>query len=214
MANPDSGPTAGAGDPCDPRNLTPFIREMAQKYGINPDIAVKVAKSEGLGSFKCQVPGEHSYTAFQLYCGGGLGNLFHQQTGLDVSDPKNERAAIDFALKYASENGWGAWHGAAHAGIGNWDGIDRSHAPADLSRDKWDSSAPGVCPPDTPIEGRAHTRGTGPAAAGPYAHHFRHPHPHRHHRHHSLWSIFHHNNHRHPNPTPAGKVERRHHMVP
>ncbi len=117
-------PTGGIQGFNDPRGLIPYIRERAQTYGINPDVAVNVAQSEGLGSFKSSVPGENSYGAFQLYTGGGLGNDFQRATGLDPSDPKNEQAGIDFALKHASQHGWGAFHGAKNRyGYGPWEGI-------------------------------------------------------------------------------------------
>src|SRR5512139_1317364 len=108
----------------DPRALVPFIRETAAKYGIDPDVAVKVAESEGLNQFTSGIPGENSYGAFQLNTQGGLGNEFQKATGLDPSDPKNEQATIDYALKYASKKGWGAFHGAKNRyGYGPFEGI-------------------------------------------------------------------------------------------
>ena len=35
----------------DPRGLSDYIRETARKYGVDPDVALKVAKSEGLRDF-------------------------------------------------------------------------------------------------------------------------------------------------------------------
>lgn len=105
----------------DPRGMIPYIRETAKKYGIDPDIAVRVAKSEGLSN----PVGDRgmSHGAFQLYKGGGLGNDFQKSTGLDAADPANERATIDYALQNASKKGWGAFHGAKRVGIGNREGI-------------------------------------------------------------------------------------------
>src|SRR5512139_1044912 len=115
----------------DPRALVPFIRETAAKYGIDPDVAVKVAESEGLNQFTSGIPGENSYGAFQLNTQGGLGNDFQKATGLDPADPKNEQAAIDFALKHASQNGWGAFHGAKNRyGYGPWVGIGGNPIPS------------------------------------------------------------------------------------
>jgi hypothetical protein len=117
-----AGPTPG-----DPRGLTAFIREVAAKYNVSPEVALRVAKSEGLGSFQSGVfkngVQEPSYGAFQLYTGGGLGNEFQKATGLDPSDPKNEKATIDYALKHASTHGWGPWYGAKNTGIGEFEGI-------------------------------------------------------------------------------------------
>lgn len=109
-----------------------YIRAAAARRGINPNVAMAVAKSEGFNSFQSTVPSakgpngrEDSWGAFQLYKGGGLGNEFQKATGLDPADPANERATIDFALDDARKNGWKAFHGARNTGIGNWAGIDR-----------------------------------------------------------------------------------------
>jgi hypothetical protein len=106
----------------DPRGLVPFIRETAQKYGINPDTAVAVAHSEGLGFFL----GDNGQSggAFQLYTGGGMGNEFQRDTGLNPLDPANEKATIDYALRRAAKEGWGAWHGARRIGITGFAGIN------------------------------------------------------------------------------------------
>ena len=129
----------------DPRGLEPYIRETAQKYGVDPEIAVRVAKSEGLRSFRSGVrqksgQEEPSWGAFQLYTGGGLGNEFQKATGLDPSDPANEKATIDYALKTAAKVGWGPWHGAKNTGIGEWEGIGRS------SPEKTAATAAGATP--------------------------------------------------------------------
>lgn len=105
----------------DPRGKEGKIREAAAKYGIDPEIALKVAKSEGLRDFLGD--GGKSGGAFQLYTGGGLGNKFKKETGLDPLDPKNEDATIDFAMKEAKQSGWKPWYGAAKVGVGQWDGI-------------------------------------------------------------------------------------------
>jgi hypothetical protein len=119
----------------DPRGLSDYIRETAKKYGIDPEVALRVAKSEGLRSFRSGVrtksgTEEPSWGAFQLYTGGGLGNQFQKDTGLDPSDPKNEKATIDYALKTAAKTGWGPWHGAKNTGIGEYEGISGGAATA------------------------------------------------------------------------------------
>ena len=115
----------------DPRGKEAHIRATAQKYGIDPDVAVKVAKSEGLRDFL----GDNGKSggAFQLYTGGGLGNKFKKETGLDPLDPKNEDATIDYALKEAAKGGWGPWYGAAKVGVGKWDGITGGTAKTDAA---------------------------------------------------------------------------------
>ena len=116
--------------PNDPRGLTDYIRETATKYGIDPDVALRVAQSEGL---KDPI-GDNgkSFGAFQLYTGGGVGNEFQRDTGLNPSDPANERATIDYALRRAAQVGWGPWHGAARVGIGQWQGIGGQGPPSDV----------------------------------------------------------------------------------
>lgn len=103
-----------------------FIRAEAAKRGINPDVALAVAKSEGFSN----PIGDNgtSFGAFQLHVtpdgrGNAVGDQFKKATGRDPSDPANERAAIQFALDDARAHGWGAYHGAARVGIGAWAGI-------------------------------------------------------------------------------------------
>lgn len=113
-----------------------YIRQKATSMGIDPNVAVKVARSEGLGQgiwqSNYQKGGyrEPSYGPFQLLKGGqgtgfpeGMGNQFQKATNLDPSDPKNVYQGIDFALNHAKNNGWGAWYGAGKVGVGKWDGI-------------------------------------------------------------------------------------------
>jgi hypothetical protein len=105
-----------------------FIRAEAVKRGIDPDVAMRVARAEGFNSFVSAIPGEQSYGAFQLHVtpggrGGAVGDQFRSQTGLDPSDPSNERAGIAFALDDIRRNGWGAYHGAARAGVTQWAGV-------------------------------------------------------------------------------------------
>ncbi len=104
----------------DPRHLEPTIRAAAQKYGVDPDYAMRVAQSEGLAN----PIGDNgkSHGAFQLYTGGGLGNEFINQGG-DIND---EPATIDYAMKRAAQGGWGPWNGAKKIGITGFMGINRN----------------------------------------------------------------------------------------
>jgi hypothetical protein len=107
-----------------------FIRSEAERRGINPDIAVAVAKSEGFNNYSGDLDATGkptSFGAFQLHYPGvgrntadGLGTLFTKQTGLDARDPRTEREQIRFALDQAKAGGWRPWHGwpgSAFAGI-------------------------------------------------------------------------------------------------
>jgi hypothetical protein len=108
--------------------MADYIQERARAYNIDPNIALRVARSEGFNQFSSGIRGENSYGAFQLNTQGGLGNDFQRETGLDPRDPANEKTAIDWSLKYASQHGWGPWHGAKNTGIGRWQGINRGAA--------------------------------------------------------------------------------------
>ncbi|MET0718184.1 MAG: hypothetical protein ABWY34_07260 [Pseudoxanthomonas sp.] len=94
-----------------------FIRQEAVKRGIDPDVAVRVARSEGLApdTWQSRVAGpegrETSYGPYQLLAGGGLGDVFEKRTGLQVEDPSTVQEQVKFALDEASRGGWGPWHG-------------------------------------------------------------------------------------------------------
>lgn len=119
-------------------DIASYIAKAATARGIDPDIALKVAQSEGgLNSWNLQSGyvkngvREQSYGPFQLYKGGGLGNEFMAKTGLDPALAANGPAGVDFALDHAAKNGWGAWYGAAKVGVGNWDGIGKASGALD-----------------------------------------------------------------------------------
>jgi hypothetical protein len=126
----------------DPRGLTPFIRQTAARYGINPDTAVRVAASEGLAN---PIGDQNtSFGAFQLHTApGAMGADFQRDTGLDPSNPANEKATIDYALRRASQGGWGPFHGAARSGIGEREGIGgEGQLQAQMTED--DHAVPGL----------------------------------------------------------------------
>ena len=174
LKNPPVTPTVSAPVPTapppaavqkgDPRGMAQFIRQTAAKYGIDPETAMRVAKSEGLSTFQSSVVKngvrEPSWGAFQLYTGGGLGNLFQKETGLDPSDPANEKATIEYALKHASQKGWGSWYGARNTGIGNWDGIGDMPATATATAS---TAPPAVASAATPFTDPAANVATTPA---------------------------------------------------
>jgi hypothetical protein len=118
-----------------------YIRARAARYGIDPDVAVSVARSEGLGGSYSGDQGS-SFGPYQLHLGGlapggnavsGLGDIFKNATGLDPRDPSTWKQQIDFALSYAAAHGWGAFHGAARSGLGAWAGIGAAGAAAAVS---------------------------------------------------------------------------------
>lgn len=113
-----------------------YIRDAAVARGIDPEIAVRVARSEGLApntwqsNYRRGGYREPSYGPFQLLVGGpgtgfprGMGNDFKRVTGLDPANPENVYQSIDFALDHAAQHGWGAWYGAPKVGISRYQGI-------------------------------------------------------------------------------------------
>ena len=122
------------------------IRRYAASVGIDPDIAIRVAREEGLApdtwqSNLMQPYGrEASYGDFQLHVDPtgkrpGLGNEFKARTGLDPADPANWEKMNMFALDQARKKGWGDWMGAAKAnitgmmGVGGQPAADPQSAP-------------------------------------------------------------------------------------
>ena len=107
-----------------------YIRQAAARRGIDPQKAVDVANTEGgagrIGRARQNSQGAPAFSHFQLYVGGpgnpGLGDEA-LAAGIDPRDPSQWKQAVDFALDHAARKGWGAFQGAAAAGIGAWDGI-------------------------------------------------------------------------------------------
>jgi hypothetical protein len=110
-----------------------FIRQAAAMRGVDPDIAVRVALSEG-GLTPATWTGDHgsSFGPYQLHYAGmagganavsGLGDAFTTETGLRADDPSTWRQQIEWSLDHAARGGWTPWHGAAAVGIQPLDGV-------------------------------------------------------------------------------------------
>jgi hypothetical protein len=114
-----------------------YVQEAAAKRGIDPKIAQEVVRREGLHAWQSSVvkngKREESWGPLQLYTGGGVGNKFQKDTGLDPRDPKNWQATVDYGLDHAVKNGWGAWYGAKAAGITGKMGIGPNAAPQGIT---------------------------------------------------------------------------------
>ena len=112
------------------QEIIDYIRQSAQARNISPEIALRVASSEGLNKYV----GDNgsSFGPFQLHYGnvaaggnrvGGLGDVFTKTTGLNARDPSTIPQQIDFSLDQAAKGGWGPWHGwkgDANAGINGY----------------------------------------------------------------------------------------------
>ena len=121
-----------------------YVRQSAIRHGIDPDVAVAVAKAEALNVFDPDKP-DHggddgsSFGLYQLHYGGmskampnaGLGDEFTAKTGLDARDPSTWKQQVEFSHDWAAKNGWGSWMGAKNNGIGNWDGITPCSGPVE-----------------------------------------------------------------------------------
>lgn len=99
-----------------------YIRAKASALGIDPNIAERVARSEGLNkSLGAGGDGGTSDGPFQLHVGGGLGDAYERQFHHSIHDKRYWKDQVDFALGQARKGGWGpwhGWHGPANAGIG------------------------------------------------------------------------------------------------
>jgi hypothetical protein len=121
---------AGATGTAPFEEMVAYAKQAAASRGMDVDTALKVLRSEGLqpGTWQSNVINklgmrETSFGPGQLLKGGGLGDVFEKQTGLDVTDPANWRQNIDFTFDQAIKRGWTPWHGAAAAGIGAREGL-------------------------------------------------------------------------------------------
>jgi hypothetical protein len=123
------------------QEMEAYIRAKAVELGIDPDIAVKVARSEGLkeGTWQAEAQldygREQSYGPFQLHNAPkghrpGMGNDFVRATGLDPSNTDTWDEGIDFALNQAKRGGWGPWFGAKKVGVTGMMGIGGQPGPA------------------------------------------------------------------------------------
>lgn len=118
-------------------DIETYIRQAAAARGIDPDIAVRVAKAEGglkdptrQSLVKKGGVQEPSYGPFQLLVGGegtgfprGLGNAFVEKYGMHPSDPEAWQKGIDFALDTVKQDGWRQWYGAKAVGVNRFDGV-------------------------------------------------------------------------------------------
>jgi hypothetical protein len=83
--------------------------------------------------------------------GGGLGNKFQKETGLNPLDPKNERASIAWAMGHAGRTkSWEPWHGRHSAGVGTHEGFNyKGGVPADAKHEGQRHLLGNVTPPSS-----------------------------------------------------------------
>jgi len=119
--------------------LEEYIRYAAQQRGIDPDIAVRVARGEGglKDPFrhgegpapKSQSPEfgsrENSFGPFQLYISGNNAGLGDRALAAGIDPRKDWKGGIDYALDEVTKRGWGQWYGAKAAGITGMMGVGK-----------------------------------------------------------------------------------------
>lgn len=114
-------------------DIAAYIRQAALARGIDPEIAVRVARSEGglkdpfrQGESMLSYGREESYGPFQLHMrNGGVGA---RALAAGIDPRTNWRGGVDYGLDEAANKGWGQWFGAARVGIGNREGLEGAHA--------------------------------------------------------------------------------------
>jgi hypothetical protein len=115
-----------------------YIREAAARRGINPDIAVRVAMSEGglkdpykQSDVRTFYGREESFGPFQLLMRGGLGQ---EAMKYGIDPRKDWKRGVDYALDTVARKGsWADFHGAADTGISNTAGLGKGIKPIGVS---------------------------------------------------------------------------------
>lgn len=124
--------------------ITAYIVQAATARGIDPNVALTVARGEGglANPFrhgegpapKSQAPGlgplENSFGPFQLYISGTGAGLGDRAVAAGIDPRKNWQGGVDFALDEAKRAGWGQWYGAKANGITGRMGIGGAPGPA------------------------------------------------------------------------------------
>ena len=96
-----------------------FIRDYAAKIGVNPELAVGIARAEGMNSTGFRSANQastvdvsggqpFSFGDFQLNTKGGMG-VDALKAGIDPRDPKQWQAADQFALDQMKASGIAPW---------------------------------------------------------------------------------------------------------
>lgn len=110
-----------------------YIRQAAQKRGYDPEAVMRIVMNEGgvkdaalrSRGYDPSLGGqEQSYGPFQMNMHAGLGKRLLQEKGIDVRDPNNVYAGIDYALNAAGIEGWTPWLNTQNKlGYDKWTGL-------------------------------------------------------------------------------------------
>ena len=116
-------------------DLQSIIRREASLRNIDPEVAIRLWRSEGNTSYQSNIERtgsgsyrgrEASFGPFQLYIGGGLGNDYERLTGRELVNDNNLEGItkqIQFALDMAVKQGWTPWYGRNTVGISPRQGL-------------------------------------------------------------------------------------------
>lgn len=117
------------------RDIEDMIRDEARLRSMDPDVAVRIFRAEGAGSYQSQIPRrgrgslggrEASFGPYQMYIGGGMGNEYQEDTGRDLATdntPEGIENQIRYALDQAVVSSWQPWYGRGPAGVGRYEGL-------------------------------------------------------------------------------------------
>lgn len=136
--------------------LVAYIKQAAAQRGIDPEIALRVARSEGglddpfrhgagpaPKSQSAQYGGtENSYGPFQLYVSGTGAGLGDRAVAAGIDPAKDWQKGIDFALDEVTRKGWGQWYGAKGQGITGYMGVGGKRSPALYGTDAQNAAPP------------------------------------------------------------------------
>ena len=110
-----------------PADVEKYVRSVAAKNGIDPDVAARVIRQESSFKFDSRNINarEESYGPMQLNARGGLGAEALRK-GINVRDPSTWHEQVEFGMGVVKKDGWRQWYGARDVGISRWQGIDRN----------------------------------------------------------------------------------------
>jgi hypothetical protein len=125
---PDQIGSSGAIPGASAKDVDAYTRQVAQGYGIDPDVASKILAQESSYG-QTRQPGDNgtSFGPFQLHFapdGKAMGDQFRRDTGLDPRDPRTWKQQVDYAMMKASQEGWTPWTTTMKKlGMNQWSGI-------------------------------------------------------------------------------------------
>ena len=110
------------------KTIERIIREESRSRNIDPNVAVRVYRKEGLNSYqsneKYKGKRERSYGPFQLFIDGGLGEEYQNDTGGNLIKENNKEGIlrqIRWSLDHVAKTGdWSPWKGTQkenHGGV-------------------------------------------------------------------------------------------------